>query len=191
LSYRIEILNAATRLFAERGFKDTSIADLSRLSGAAEGTIFHHFKSKEEILVHLLIKVQKDVLKEVAASIDRSGTGLDLVERTVRLFFTLSESMEYEFLLLFRNYPYQLASINPDCRTCIEQIYNCFLDLFIEGIEKGHMDATIRDCKPFQMAITIFALVVGIVRFKVFHLYPVESFYPDIYDSCRKMLENR
>ncbi len=191
MSYRTEILNAATKLFAERGFKDTSISDLSKLSGAAEGTIFHHFKTKEDILAQLLLKVKKDILREVAQNIQKQGTGMDLVQRTVQLFFSLSESMEYEFLLLFRNYPYQLAGINPECRKCIEEIYNCFLDLFMEGIEKGQEDGTVRECKPFRMAIIVFALVVGIVRFKLFHLYPVESFYAEIFDACRKMLEKR
>ncbi|WP_031388325.1 TetR/AcrR family transcriptional regulator [Desulfonatronum thiodismutans] len=191
MSYRIEILNAASKLFAERGFKDTSIADLSKLSGAAEGTIFHHFKNKEGILIELLIKVKKDILREVSGNIEKQGTGMDLVERAVHQFFTLSETMEFEFLLLFRNYPYQLAAVNPDCRKCIEEIYNCFLELFIEGIEKGQQDGTIRDCKPFRTAVILFAMVVGIVRFKLFNLYPVESFYAEIMDSCRKMLEPR
>lgn len=188
MSYRTDILNAATKLFAERGFKDTSIVDLSRLSGAAEGTIFHHFKTKEEILVQLLRKVKDDILHEVSSKIQRNGTGLMLVERTVELFLMLSETMEYEFLLLFRNYPYQLASINPECRQSIEEIYNCFLDLLIEGIEKGQSDGTVRICKPFRMGIIIFSMVIGIVRFKIFHLYPVESCYSDILESCRRML---
>ncbi|PTN32056.1 TetR/AcrR family transcriptional regulator [Desulfonatronum sp. SC1] len=191
VSYRIEILNAASKLFAERGFKDTSIADLSKLSGAAEGTIFHHFKNKEGILIELLIKVKKDILREVSENIEKQGTGMELVEHAVHLFFTLSETMEFEFLLLFRNYPYQLASVNPDCRKCIEEIYNSFLELFIEGIEKGQGDGTIRECKPFRTAVILFAMVVGIIRFKLFNLYPVESFYVEIMDSCRKMLEPR
>lgn len=191
MSYRTEILKAATKLFAERGFKDTSISDLSKLSGAAEGTIFHHFKTKEDILVHLLLKVKKDILREVSENIEKQGTGMELVEHALRLFFTLSETMEFEFLLLFRNYPYQLAGVNPDCRKCIEEIYNCFLELFIEGIEKGQNDGTIRECKPFRMAIIIFAMAVGIVRFKLFNLYPVETFSVEILDACRKMLEQR
>lgn len=191
MSYRTEILNSASKLFAERGFKDTSISDLSRLSGAAEGTIFHHFKNKEGILIELLVKVKNDILREVAQNMDKQGTGMDLVEHAVDLFFMLSETMEFEFLLLFRNYPYQLAAVNPDCRKCIEEIYNSFLELFIEGIEKGQIDGTIRDCKPFRTAVIVFALVVGIVRFKLFHLYPVESFHTEIMESCRKMLEQR
>lgn len=188
MSYRVDILNAATKLFAERGFKDTSIVDLSKLSGAAEGTIFHHFKSKEEILVQLLSKVKQDIVQQVANNIQKNGTGLMLVERTVELFFVLSESMEYEFLLLFRNYPYQLASVNPECRQYIEEIYDCFLDLLIEGIDKGQQDGTVRECKPFRLGLIIFSMVIGVVRFKIFHLYPVDSCYADILEACRRML---
>lgn len=188
MSYRVDILNAAAKLFAERGFKDTSIVDLSKLSGAAEGTIFHHFKSKEEILVQLLRKVKQDIVREVGNNIQKNGTGLMLVERTVELFFMLSEGMEHEFLLLFRNYPYQLANVNPECRRHIEEIYDCFLDLLIEGLDQGQQDGTVRECKSFRQGLIIFAMVIGVMRFKIFHLYPVDSCYDDILDACRRML---
>jgi AcrR family transcriptional regulator len=38
-----DILEAANLLFARKGFKDTSMAEVSKLTGAAEGTIFYHF----------------------------------------------------------------------------------------------------------------------------------------------------
>jgi len=40
------ILEAATVLFAEKGFKDTSIAELAGITDTAQGTIFYHFKNK-------------------------------------------------------------------------------------------------------------------------------------------------
>lgn len=40
------ILEAATILFANKGFADTSMQELSSMTGAAEGTIFYHFKTK-------------------------------------------------------------------------------------------------------------------------------------------------
>ena len=39
------ILRVAMQLFARKGFKDTSMAELSKTTGAAEGTIFYHFKT--------------------------------------------------------------------------------------------------------------------------------------------------
>jgi AcrR family transcriptional regulator len=47
---RNEILDVAGRLFAAKGFDDTSITDIQNEVGIARGTLCYHFKSKEDIL---------------------------------------------------------------------------------------------------------------------------------------------
>ena len=58
------ILNAATILFAEKGFKDTSMSELSKATGAAEGTIFYHFKNKEELFISILANLKQEIFGE-------------------------------------------------------------------------------------------------------------------------------
>lgn len=46
------ILDVAFRLFMEKGYEHTSIQDIiNHLGGLSKGAIYHHFKSKEDILV--------------------------------------------------------------------------------------------------------------------------------------------
>ncbi|MDP9067969.1 MAG: TetR/AcrR family transcriptional regulator [Actinomycetota bacterium] len=47
---RQEILDAALRLFNERGFESTTVADIARAAGAAKGTVYLYFPSKEDVL---------------------------------------------------------------------------------------------------------------------------------------------
>ncbi|PRI11712.1 TetR/AcrR family transcriptional regulator [Leucobacter massiliensis] len=51
---RDEILDAAGRLFVTRGYEATTIADLLEAVGIARGTLYHHFRSKEEVLDALI-----------------------------------------------------------------------------------------------------------------------------------------
>ena len=54
------ILDVAFRLFMEKGYEHTSIQDIiDRLGGLSKGAIYHHFKSKEDILV--AVTVQNDI----------------------------------------------------------------------------------------------------------------------------------
>jgi TetR/AcrR family transcriptional regulator len=48
-STRTAVIDAAERLFAERGFSATSMRDISALSGVSHPLIHHHFGSKEEL----------------------------------------------------------------------------------------------------------------------------------------------
>ena len=45
-----KILDVAERLFAERGYERTTMADIvAGLEGLTKGAVYHHFRSKEEI----------------------------------------------------------------------------------------------------------------------------------------------
>lgn len=51
---RAELIDVALRLFAERGFRGTTIADIAAATGTAHGLIYHYFRSKEELLAAIL-----------------------------------------------------------------------------------------------------------------------------------------
>lgn len=44
------ILNVASKLFLEKGFERTRMQDIAETAGISKGAIYHHFKSKEEII---------------------------------------------------------------------------------------------------------------------------------------------
>ena len=49
-----EILDAAAVLFMKKGFDNTSTNDILEAVGIARGTLYHHFKSKEEVMDALI-----------------------------------------------------------------------------------------------------------------------------------------
>ncbi|MCB1916712.1 MAG: TetR/AcrR family transcriptional regulator [Rhodocyclaceae bacterium] len=49
-STRAAIIEAADRLFYQRGYRDTSFADIAAAVGLSRGNFYHHFKSKDAIL---------------------------------------------------------------------------------------------------------------------------------------------
>lgn len=54
------ILETATRLFVQKGYERTSIQDIiNTLGGLSKGAIYHHFKSKEEILIAVTNKMSE------------------------------------------------------------------------------------------------------------------------------------
>ena len=51
---RSELVDAALRLFAEQGYRGTTIADIAAATGTAHGLVYHYFRSKEELLAAIL-----------------------------------------------------------------------------------------------------------------------------------------
>lgn len=49
----LKILEAATKVFARKGFYNATIADVSRVADVAEGTIYLYFKNKDDLLISI------------------------------------------------------------------------------------------------------------------------------------------
>ncbi|WP_246070405.1 TetR/AcrR family transcriptional regulator [Paenibacillus kobensis] len=49
-----EIIETAERLFLEKGFDNTTVQDVVQRMGIAKGTFYHYFKSKDELVDHVL-----------------------------------------------------------------------------------------------------------------------------------------
>ena len=56
-STRERIVDAADRLFYERGYEPTSFADIANAVEISRGNFYHHFKSKDDIL-HAVIELR-------------------------------------------------------------------------------------------------------------------------------------
>ncbi|WP_439876781.1 TetR/AcrR family transcriptional regulator (plasmid) [Bacillus mycoides] len=85
-----EILDAADELFGQKGFDGTSTNEILEKVGIARGTLYHHFKSKEDIMDALIERYTVRILgaaKRIAA--DKSIT---VNERIIRVVMALNIS---------------------------------------------------------------------------------------------------
>jgi len=57
-----ELLDAALRVFAVRGYRATRLDDVAAAAGATKGAIYHYFADKEELLVRALEQHQARAL---------------------------------------------------------------------------------------------------------------------------------
>jgi TetR/AcrR family transcriptional regulator, fatty acid metabolism regulator protein len=189
MSKRNAILAAATKLFSENGFQGASMARLSKAANAAGGTIFHHFRNKEDLFVEIL----KDIEDSIASRYDRHKgerecrNGMETVESAVLFYLRLACDLEDRFLLLHRHFPYRMAETNAECRASLESIHNCLLDIFEEGIRLGMEDGSVRAESARDGAMILFAMVDGVVRFNTYKLYDAGALYNGLMSACRRL----
>lgn len=190
MSKRNAILASATRLFSRNGFQGTAMAELSTMTGAATGTIFHHFKNKEDLFLQVLNDVKEGILDQF----DRhqrtcpDQKGIQRVEGVITFYLRLASTMEDQFLILHRHDPYQMAETSPVCRSHLESIYTCLLDIFEEGIQKGVQDGSVAVDSPRKTAMVLFAMVDGIVRLNTYRVYDAGTLYESLMVACRRLL---
>ncbi len=186
------ILDVAAGLFSQKGFNETPISEISRLTGAAEGTIFYHYKTKEGLFLAILKGFRDSIVEEFQRYIEEQkfDSGIRMMEDIISFYLYLSGSMEDRFLLLHRHDAYELSKNNPKCREYLEAIYNCLIDIFEKAISLGQEDGSIdREVHPRKTAMIIFGMVDALVRFNTYNLYDAGALYDELINSCRRILK--
>ncbi len=62
-SRREELLAIAAKLFAQRGFKNTTVRDIADAAGILSGSLYHHFDSKESMVDEILDTFQSELFR--------------------------------------------------------------------------------------------------------------------------------
>ncbi len=178
------------RLFAGKGYKNASIAELAKWTQVAEGTIYYHFKTKEALFQAVLENIEQTLIHEFESYTagKEFETGLEKIEQSIFFYLYLVGTREEMFLVLHRYDAYEMAQINQVFREHFSKIYSFLLDTFQDGIRKGRQDGSIGDTDAAKTAFIIFAMVDGVARLKTFNLYDSSALYEHLLLSCRKML---
>lgn len=64
-----KVVEAAIRIFAEKGFANTSTSEIAKAAGVAEATIFRHYRTKDNLLLSVLLPFIKDMIPRMADEI--------------------------------------------------------------------------------------------------------------------------
>ncbi|WP_242840281.1 TetR/AcrR family transcriptional regulator [Agathobaculum desmolans] len=81
-----EILDVAGRLFGEQGYDATSTNDILKEIGIARGTLYYHFKSKEEILDAMIDRMTEQILEKAKSIVKQ--TEIPVLQRLICTPFT-------------------------------------------------------------------------------------------------------
>ena len=85
---REEILDAAEKLFAAKGFDNTSTGDILDAVGIARGTLYYHFKSKEDILDGVIQRVTERLMQDAGRIVRKRE--LPVLERLIKAIMSLN-----------------------------------------------------------------------------------------------------
>jgi AcrR family transcriptional regulator len=80
---RTRILDAATEVFADRGYHDSAVEDIARRSDTSKGTIYFHFTNKQTLFLSLADHLVNQLLDEVEERINEQPVGVARVKAAV------------------------------------------------------------------------------------------------------------
>ena len=188
----MHILQAATSLFARKGYNNISMAELAKTTGVAQGTIFYHFNNKETLFLQILEQFANELAETFKAyeQVNSPGNGLEALLKNVEFYFSVAGKMDEQFLLLHRHDAYEIADVSADCRKLLERIYSNIVGFFEKAIRTGQKDGSIVCHSARKTAMIIFTMVDGLVRFNTYSIYEAGALYDDLVSSIQSIVAN-
>lgn len=154
---RRTILAAAKRVFSQKGYSATTVADVARAARLSYGTIYWYFDSKEELFDALMDAGEADLRARILAALDEAGPALldEALRTAVGATFEHFEDDREATRLLFRD----SYALGGRFESHLIRIYEGFIDDLETTITTGQRQGLIRDAPSRVVAFALAALI--------------------------------
>jgi TetR/AcrR family transcriptional regulator, fatty acid metabolism regulator protein len=131
------IMDAALRIFAEKGFQNATITEISKAAGVSEATIYEYFGTKEDLLFAIPEKISNDTFEESSKVIPYIK-GVEGKIRAILLFYVqlYQSNPNYSALVLLQLMSNKRFRHTP-AHAAIRRSSHGLLDCIKAGIEDG------------------------------------------------------
>ena len=162
---RQQIMVAAKRIFANKGFGRATMEDIANEAELSPGTLYLYFRSKDELCVSLSLRVLEYLLIRMEHLNDDKH--LDSVEKIGQLKKALLDVYEFDPLILTNLFYLQsndtVNSLSPELKAEIKTLSDAALEKITSIFQCAIENETCIDWPPSALAKTIWAMFYGIV----------------------------
>jgi TetR/AcrR family fatty acid metabolism transcriptional regulator len=134
------ILEAAVKVFARQGFYQSTIAQVAKEAGVADGTIYLYFKNKDDILVHFFSYRTKQVFERFRAEVKIADNSLDKLRNLIRRHLTEFQR-DRDMAVVYQVETHQNSRL---AESQIREMSMMYQDLVAEIVELGQQEGSIR-----------------------------------------------
>lgn len=137
LQRKTEIVEAAVKVFAEKGFFKAKVSDVAKEAGIADGTVYLYFKNKEDLLIYLFESKMGHILMRFNSQLAEI---IDPIEK-MKLFFQIYFKIIKEDKKLAEVFQVELRQSAKFLKDYHNQKFIDFLniigDILIQGKQDG------------------------------------------------------
>jgi TetR/AcrR family fatty acid metabolism transcriptional regulator len=134
------ILKAAVKVFARQGFYQSTVAQIAKEAGVADGTIYLYFKNKDDILVHFFNYRTKQVFDRFRAEVKIADNSLDKLRNLIRRHLTEFQR-DRDMAVVYQVETHQNSRL---AESQIREMSVMYQDLVSEIVELGQQEGRIR-----------------------------------------------
>lgn len=167
---RSAILNAARKLFFEKGFKYVTVDNIAKKSELSKGSIYLYFKSKEEIYTHILFRDIEKFNKKSAHLFENNKSADELILEFACIYidFFLNDRELFRIMMAFMLHTQEMnlaESVNEHIIEVTNNTIKMIETILQRGIDQGEFpaDINVRQCRN-----AVWGFLNGIISLHLF-----------------------
>jgi TetR/AcrR family fatty acid metabolism transcriptional regulator len=155
------IINAAIKVFAKKGFYTANVADVAKMAGVADGTIYLYFKNKDDLLISLFETKMEEVLDQFSNNLNSEYSAVEKLCKFIHLYFQMIQD-DPDLAEVFQ---VELRQSSKFLKDYHNQKFIDFLNLIGNIIYEGQKDGKfLDDINIHNMKIIIFGALDELAR---------------------------
>ncbi len=175
-----KILNAALRLFAQKGYHRTSIGDIAASAGVAKGLIYNYFKSKEDLLLEIISNASLKMMN-IADGMFTQKT----YQANLRIFLDgfFSNLMKHK-----KYFTFQIGLMfQPDLMPLVSPLLHQRADTLLELTQKMFVGSSVKS--PEMSARRFISEIDGITLhyLSIYKDYPILAIKEELYKNYKDL----
>jgi AcrR family transcriptional regulator len=157
---KVLIAESALRLFVEKGIKETTIRDIAAAAGIAEGTLYRHYQSKEDLAWELFAENFTKFTQELDSVQRGYSTLREKIEAMIRYFcaFFDKNTTLFSYLLLAQHS--QIKKVTPDMPRPGVLLRRLIADAMAQG--------EIPECDPEVVGSMVIGLILEVAISRIY-----------------------
>ena len=137
---RAELVAAAARVFAERGVNATSVADIVRAAGVAQGTFYLYFESKDDVILAVVEDVAEQLMAGFVQVIQAPGTPVERLRLLVDGFADRSRDASVTDVAAFIHRPENVSLHDRFAEKFVPRLLPLVEGVIRDGVADGSFD---------------------------------------------------
>jgi AcrR family transcriptional regulator len=163
---REQILSAALKVFALRGFAATKVGDIAKAAGLSHGLVYHYFASKEEVfyaLVRTAVKASGDSLLMVDAL---PLEPIEKVRQTAKYIMGgIAMGLETSYFFLIVTHAAVMEQ-SPERDKCLEGS-SVAVDTMTKILREGQQAGQVHEGDANGMSVMFFSAIMGLAIYNL------------------------
>ncbi len=156
-----EIIKAACRLFAKKGYYNTTIPDIAEELGMSVGNLYNYFHSKEELAKYIMQYSSKLLGDEIRKINEENISTKEKIYKIVRKFFEIGQEQPELIEYFLRVFLSNREVFEEGCEgfLCVQEVVTELMLFLEEGAKKGEL----RQQDFFPAFVTLMGPLGGMV----------------------------